>query len=375
MTVSTSAHNPDLYRFIVENAIDFAIFTVDRQGLISSWNCGAERIFQYKDQDIIGRSIAVIFIEEDRKENMHVREMSTALAEGRAADMRWHLRKDGTLFWASGSIMPLFDDKKEHIGYFKIVQDKTDAKQAEEKIAQLNEELEQKVRQRTVQLQQQTEQLRRLTHQLIETEEREKRQLAEILHDEHQQLLVAIRLQMRRLKFEEGTAQDLTLKSIQQLLEQVIHKNRALTKELWNPALVNHGFMPGLEWLRKYMQAQYHLNIHLNTSGPLDKVSFQDIKILLYQSIRELLMNIVKHASVNEAYLDIHAESSSLVIKVRDTGKGFDPAKIDAEGLDSFGLFSIRERLQILNGTMHLTAEPGKGTSVEFTVPVTYEDV
>lgn len=373
MAEYTQTHSPDFYRFIVDNAIDFAIFSLDTEGIISSWNCGAEKTFQYTDKEIIGQSIATIFIEEDRKQGAHCEEMKKSLKNGRAADVRWHRRKDGNHFWASGAIMPLYNDDRQHIGFFKIVQDKTDAKQAELKVAKLNEELEQKVQKRTKQLQHQAEQLKRLTHQLIETEEREKRQLAEVLHDDHQQLLVAIKMQISRLKFEEGTAQDTTLKTISQLLEQVIRRNRALSKELWNPALVNHGFIPGLEWLREHMRDQYDLDIHLHITGPVERISFRNIKILLYQSIRELLMNIIKHAGVREAYVEIHAEAAFLSIKVRDTGKGFDPSPIVSNKFASFGLFSIRERLQILDGTMRIIAEPGKGTSVELNIPVKEE--
>lgn len=89
------------FRLVVENVQDYAIFTTDSNGYIDSWNLGVERILGYSEAEIVGQHASCIFTPEDRKEGEDKKEFGTAVAEGRASDERWHVRKDGTRFWAS----------------------------------------------------------------------------------------------------------------------------------------------------------------------------------------------------------------------------------------------------------------------------------
>lgn len=92
---------------IVNSLEDYAIFTTDKEGTISSWNPGAESIFGYSGEDIIGQNAAIFFIPEDRKKKAPEKVLNTALRDGQAKDEKWHLRKDGSRFWASGFVFPL----------------------------------------------------------------------------------------------------------------------------------------------------------------------------------------------------------------------------------------------------------------------------
>ena len=118
-------------RLILESATDFAIITLDVQGRITGWNRGAERMFGYVDQEVYGRPGDILFIDEDRRRGDPVREMETALRQGRAANERWHLRKDGSYFWGSGTVVPLAADGEPPHGLLKIMRDRTAAKTAE----------------------------------------------------------------------------------------------------------------------------------------------------------------------------------------------------------------------------------------------------
>src|SRR5690349_10628982 len=117
-----------LYRLIFESAQDFAIFTTDTRGRITSWNPGAEKLFRYSTAEMTGMSVTRVFRPADRKRHVYRGEMAYAFQHGRAEDSRWLLRKDGTVFWADGLLMPLRNDAGKLIGFLKIVRDSTPQK-------------------------------------------------------------------------------------------------------------------------------------------------------------------------------------------------------------------------------------------------------
>jgi PAS domain S-box-containing protein len=128
--------NGDLLHLIFESATDFAIFTTDPNGVTTSWNPGAERLLGYKDDEIIGKSADVIFPPDDGGSQSAAEERRTALAQGRAEDERWQMRKDGTRLWASGLLMPLAD---RSAGFVKILRDRTGQHRAQEQLWQSEE--------------------------------------------------------------------------------------------------------------------------------------------------------------------------------------------------------------------------------------------
>lgn len=131
----------DIYRLIVESAEDFAIFTLDLDGKITTWSGGANLILQYSADEIIGEDASIIFTDEDRRADIMEKEIHDALYKGRANDERWHRRKDGSLFWADGLLMPLQDSMAKVQGFLKIVRDRTRYRNLEEKMITLEKEL------------------------------------------------------------------------------------------------------------------------------------------------------------------------------------------------------------------------------------------
>ncbi len=121
-------------RLMFESIKDFAIFTLDRDGHVVSWNSGAERLFGYTEPEVLGQDIAVLFPPEDRASNVPEQEIASAAATGRATDERWHIRKDGSRFFASGVLAPIFDGDSKLRGFTKIARDITQRKQAEEAV-------------------------------------------------------------------------------------------------------------------------------------------------------------------------------------------------------------------------------------------------
>jgi PAS domain S-box-containing protein len=116
----------DLYRKAIEDVRDYAIFMMDTNGLITNWNAGAEQILGYTEPEIIGKNGGKFFTPEDRNKGVPEQEMATAAATGRAEDERWHLRKDGSRFWASGIVTPVYGNTGELIGFSKVMRDMTE---------------------------------------------------------------------------------------------------------------------------------------------------------------------------------------------------------------------------------------------------------
>lgn len=130
--VSTSSSVPDRYRAIFDSAADFAILATDINGLVTDWNPGAERILGWRETEMLGEPANRIFTPEDCSAAQPAAEMRRAMETGRAADERWHLRRDGSRFWASGEMMVLRDRDGAHLGFLKILRDRTMQQKAAE---------------------------------------------------------------------------------------------------------------------------------------------------------------------------------------------------------------------------------------------------
>ena len=129
------------FRLLLENAREFAIVGMDTDRAVTSWNVGAERLLGYTEAEIVGKSADVIFTEEDRAAGVPVREAAVALAEGRAADERWHVRRDGSRFWGSGAMMSMRDEQGAAFGLLKIFRDQSAVRQAHESLEKSRTEL------------------------------------------------------------------------------------------------------------------------------------------------------------------------------------------------------------------------------------------
>ena len=142
----TSAFRQRFLEAVLESATDYAIIAMDLDGLVTMWNKGAEKILGWTEREICGQPASVFFTLEDRQRGIPQAEMQAALTKGFGSDERWHLRKDGSCFWASGEMMPLKDDRGTVRGLLKILRDRTEHRQAEERQILLNQELTHRVK-------------------------------------------------------------------------------------------------------------------------------------------------------------------------------------------------------------------------------------
>ncbi|HEY0100837.1 MAG TPA: PAS domain S-box protein [Pyrinomonadaceae bacterium] len=139
MTKETSLESHELFRLIVENIRDYAVFVMNLEGQAISWNPGVESLLGYGEGEWVGEFASIIFTPEDHEQGAHLLELETALRDGRAEDKRWHVRRDGSRFWAEGVLMLLRDGQDSPRGFAKILRDNTEAKLTEERLRESEE--------------------------------------------------------------------------------------------------------------------------------------------------------------------------------------------------------------------------------------------
>ncbi|OHD54117.1 MAG: hypothetical protein A2Y33_10405 [Spirochaetes bacterium GWF1_51_8] len=209
--------------------------------------------------------------------------------------------------------------------------------------------------------------LRDLSHTLSLTEEREKRRLATELHDSIVQNLALSKITLSMIKKQVGDSpvRD-SVEKVYQLVDESIRTSRSLVFELSPPILYEFGLIAGLEWLTEQMENKFRVKIAVQKN--IESLSItQDMSVALFQIVRELLMNVVKHSGSMAAKLIIKkTDENMLEIVVQDKGKGFDIKELDTKTdiYSGFGLFNVRERLLFFGGDMKIVSHPGMGTSV-----------
>jgi signal transduction histidine kinase len=245
-----------------------------------------------------------------------------------------------------------------------------DRARVEDELRHLTNELESHVAVRTTDLLRSQGRLRALASELVLTEQRERRRLATDLHDYLAQLLVLARLKLGQAqpKITEGAASTLLLQA-EDALKQALTYTRTLVADLSPPVLREFGLPAALTWLGDHM-LPHGLSVAV-TIGKDCRQLPEDQAVLLFQSVRELLMNVSKHAGADRAIVSLSmAADGTLRVVVEDAGKGFDAAAADRPS-DQFGLFSIRERMQVMGGTLEVDSSPGRGTKATLILPPT----
>ncbi len=217
----------------------------------------------------------------------------------------------------------------------------------------------------------QSKQLRQMASDLTMAEHRERQRIARLLHDDLQQLLVGMKLVVSPLlQAADPKVQDVG-RELGDLINQCLLCSRSLTEELSPPILHKGGLGPALEWLVRWMAEKHHLTVVAHADEAAGEESL-DATVLLFQAIRELLFNVVKHAHCNTACVAITHQDTRVGVEVTDEGVGFDPTQLRVTGgtAGGFGLFSLRDRLEYLGGGLEIESAPGKGSRFRLWLPV-----
>ncbi|HET9529494.1 MAG TPA: PAS domain S-box protein [Blastocatellia bacterium] len=355
-------------RLLIESISDYAIFSTDLEGFITRWNPGAEKIFEMARDEAIGQNVEIIFTPEDRERGVPALEMKKALAEGRAEDERWHMRRNGSRFFASGVISPLRDG--EVIGFVKILRDLTERRMMEERLLRSRDELDRRVVERTSELEQSNARIKDLLRRIVRTQELERRRISRELHDQMGQQLTALRLSLESLESKMGDEQlSEELRQMRAIIMQIEEDLDFLTWQLRPAALEQVGLAAALENFLQEWSRHFRIPSEFHTAGFGLRRLAPEIETNLYRMAQEALNNIVKHADASRAALIFEKRGRHAVLIIEDNGKGFDPeqqAAADARGL---GLISMRERAALVGGTLEIESRPGEGTTIFVRVP------
>jgi PAS domain S-box-containing protein len=291
-------------------------------------------------------------------------------------------RPDGTTTWVLGQAASERTLSGGLLGFVGTVTDISNRKHAEEKIQEARYELERRVEERTRELadinrelnlkikegKTYQEKLRSLTKELLLAGERERNRIATGLHDQIGQSLSIAKMKIGLvLEADIDSETIVATKEIREILNQTIGDIRSLVFELHPPILYQIGFEEACEWLAVQFQQKYKIDIEIEPAQHQDPIR-EELRILLFQAVRELLMNVVKHAKTRWCKITIRRESGVIQTTVEDDGVGF--AASEAGDAKGFGMFSIRERVETLGGSFSIRSGPGQGTFAVLKVPL-----
>ncbi len=287
------------------------------------------------------------------------------------------VRLDGSVQWVTVAARVDRDEAGHALRVYGIVADITQQCQLvevlrnrDEQLQALNATLEQRVAERTAVAELRASQLRMLAGQLTQAEQQERRRVAHILHEHFQPLLVGARLNLGVLRA--GLVDPDLLESVRQAdaaLDEAIEASRSLTIELCPPVLYDAGLAQALAWLGRWIQERYGLEVRVQ-ADPIADPQAEDVRIALFVAVRELLVNVARHAGVKHAAVSMNlGDDRRTRISVTDAGAGFDPEQA-AGTLSGFGLFGIRERMAMLGGRLEIQSAAGRGTRAMLLGPV-----
>lgn len=273
--------------------------------------------------------------------------------------------KDGEIRWIAASALAFFEGGKVR----RVVgthQDITEKRLLIEEQALWAERLEEKVIERTSLAEQRADDLRQLASQITDAEERARRNVAQVIHDDVQQLIIAAK--MRLSTGPEEAIAPTELQASSRLLDEALDRARNLVSELNPPVLHDGEFDKALTWLADHVGETLRLKVDLKMEGELRHLE-HSLATLLFHAVRELLFNAVKHSGIDEARVKAREAGEFLEIVVEDSGKGFDVPQ-ETASKEGFGLFNVEERINAFGGTMTINSEPGNGSQFLIKVPL-----
>jgi PAS domain S-box-containing protein len=363
--------NEEQFRLLVEAVQDYAIFMLDAEGNVSSWNPGAARIKQYDAAEIIGRHFSIFYPEEDVRDGKPERELVIAAKEGRVEDEGWRLRKDGSRFWANVTITAVRDKTGKLLGFAKVTRDVTERMQAERA---LQREVAER-RETQLQLHNSEKSLRQLSLHLLRSQDEERRRIGRDLHDSLGQYLTVLKMKLASLSSVGGdesseAAEDLT--QCIHLADDCIKEVRTVSYLLYPPLLEEMGLKSAIPWYLEGFSARSGISTTLEVGNDFGRLP-RDSELALFRVLQESLANVHRHSGSREAHVRLTMREGAGVLEIEDQGKGVPPQLLEQSGKDwmgahGVGLRGMSERIRQLGGRLELVSNEG-GTRISAVVP------
>jgi PAS domain S-box-containing protein len=335
---------------MLEASLD-AVITIDHLGNVVEFNSAAETIFGYRREQAVGQELLNLIVPPRMRAKAAAgfalyKDTGESGLLGKRFDA-FAMKADGTEFPVEVAIAPIGIGDQPLLTIY--VCDATARKHAEHEVKRYQERL------------------RSLMADLLLAEERERRRLAVDLHDGLSQTIALAQIKLSALRLSMNGKLKKSLDEIEKLIDQTNHTARAISFELSPPVLHDLGLEPALQWLVENIQARYGLEVVLEDDGK-PKPADEKTRIILFRSIRELLINAAKHAGVRRVHLRLQREEDQLNASVEDDGIGMES---DLAANHGSGLFSIHERLCHVGGSMRIESAPGRGTKIRLCAPLT----
>lgn len=360
------------FQLFVEAVRDYAIFMLDPEGHVATWNRGAERIKGYKASEIIGSHFSRFYPEQDLQAGKPQWELKVAAKEGRFEDEGWRVRKDGSRFWANVIITAVHDETGKLIGFGKVTRDSTERMQAQRA---LQREIAEK-QQAEMRLRESEKSLRDLSLHLLRTQDEERRRIGRDLHDSLGQSLAVLKMKLDSLvsvvgKRTDDEAADDVAQCIR-LTEDSIKELRTISYLLYPPMLEEMGLKSAIPWYLDGFSARSGIKTTLKVAIDFTRLP-RDAELALFRVFQESLTNVHRHSGSPTAEVRLFSKDGMGVLEVRDRGKGLPPGLLEQSSQDwmgqlGVGLRGMNERMRQLGGTLELTSTK-EGTIVRAMVP------
>jgi len=334
------------YRVLVNAITDYGVYMLDPSGYVISWNAGAQRLTQYDAEEIIGKHFSVFYPSVDIAAGKPARELASALAEDRVEDEGWRSRKDGSQFWANVVITALYDAQGRHTGFGKVTRDMTERRATEHEL----------------------DERRRLLSHLVQAQEVERRRIAWDVHDDSIQSMVAVGMRLQLLAGRVPDELRPTLEQLDEAVRGTISRLRSLVFQLRPTAIDRHGLVAALTGYLDGVVAGWGLRPVLNAS--LDQEPATATAITIFRIVQEALNNVHKHARADTVTVSLSTMDDGVRCRVVDDGVGFTPEPHPHQPHEHFGLIEMRERTETVGGWWTVDSAPGRGTTIEFWLPV-----
>lgn len=321
---------------------------------IQDCNPATPQLFGYSREELLGQSTRVLHVDDASYEELEAKALSAFAGKGFLHLSTFRMqRKGGEIFLCEMALMPLHGEDGAVSSWVAVIRDITEQRHTEAKLDLTRRKL------------------RALAAELTLVEERERRVIATQLHDQLGAVLAMGKVKLAAvLKAAAGSPFMVPLEEVHALVGEAVNETRSLTWELSPPVLYQLGLTAAIEWLCEETEKRNRQAVRFTQEGRPVELS-DERRFLVFSAVRELLLNVVKHAEARSVAIRLHWTDTAVECQVKDDGKGFDVAGVEAlrDARRSFGLFNIQERVADLDGRFDIVSSPGAGAAVSLMLP------